>query len=915
MRIDGWHVDGFGVLKDFDQDGLEAGVTVLLGENEAGKSTLLAFLRAMLFGTAASGSKDWSYEPLRGGRHGGELRLRDGEDQLWVVERYADVKKKTAKIRLPDGSEGDADDLTGLLGAVDARLFRAVFAFGLEELQQFESLTGKGVGERIFDVGISGAGTSAREVMRRFGLRQDALLKRWSSKAKINDVVKELTLVEAEERAARALAGQHERLRRDEEHQKRSAADLQADSERLQRQKTETEALIELRPQWDKVEEMRGELAGLPETSDGSLPDRAAGLVTDLAAQRVREERLSEFETTRAGESASVDAALGRLGDGWEIERVRTFDASVEVEDAVRTWQTDLDGAEDSLRQAQQKQVTAAEESTRLRALADRVRGELPAAEPPALEEIVRREALLRCLRDDAARCETLRLKAEHELPQGVPSRAWIVYVLAALAGVGAAASWVAGYAQLGVGLLVAAVLLAVAGALTPGRRAKEPGDPGERPGVIDELRASMRGSAATLGLPEEPSTDDMAACEASLGTERSRRSAWDNAQQRVRDAEVQAEEARRLADGAVTLERKAQESSAQLMSGWSEWLTHRGLTGLSPAGVLDVLKQVERASSADGRRTTAADDIQAIEEQAALWEESARRVLAGAGRPSEGLATEALRTAFEKLNEDLERRAVLTDALSSTERAVTVRLAACEDPVAAEGELASGDIGVWQDKVDRLGEDLARRRSDRDAAIQAATTALREREAIERSADIPRLQEQRESLLAEMAAHVHEYRVVSTANALVAATLKTFVRDRQPAVFASASQAFATVTHGRYTEVQQDEEVGLDSVAVLNREGVQLRPDMLSKGTQQQLYLSIRLALVSEFGRRTPLPLIMDDCLVNFDPQRAAAVAGLLAERSAEGQCLLFTCHPETAELMAGQTVGPVRVIEMNAR
>ena len=50
MRIDGWHADGFGILKDFERADLEPGVTVLLGENEAGKSTLLAFVRAMLFG-------------------------------------------------------------------------------------------------------------------------------------------------------------------------------------------------------------------------------------------------------------------------------------------------------------------------------------------------------------------------------------------------------------------------------------------------------------------------------------------------------------------------------------------------------------------------------------------------------------------------------------------------------------------------------------------------------------------------------------------------------------------------------------------------------------------------------------------------------------------------------------------------
>jgi uncharacterized protein YhaN len=55
-----------------------------------------------------------------------------------------------------------------------------------------------------------------------------------------------------------------------------------------------------------------------------------------------------------------------------------------------------------------------------------------------------------------------------------------------------------------------------------------------------------------------------------------------------------------------------------------------------------------------------------------------------------------------------------------------------------------------------------------------------------------------------------------------------------------------------------------------------------------------------------------MDDCLVNFDHHRAAAVAELLAGRFADGQCLLFTCHPETAQLLAAQTSGPARVVEM---
>jgi len=64
--------------------------------------------------------------------------------------------------------------------------------------------------------------------------------------------------------------------------------------------------------------------------------------------------------------------------------------------------------------------------------------------------------------------------------------------------------------------------------------------------------------------------------------------------------------------------------------------------------------------------------------------------------------------------------------------------------------------------------------------------------------------------------------------------------------------------------------------------------------------------------GRSEPLPIVMDDCLVNFDPARAASLAALLAERAREGQALVFTCHPETAELMQAQTAGPVRVVAL---
>ena len=50
MQLREIHIDGFGVFCDKHVTGLTSGVNVVYGPNEFGKSTLLAFLRRILFG-------------------------------------------------------------------------------------------------------------------------------------------------------------------------------------------------------------------------------------------------------------------------------------------------------------------------------------------------------------------------------------------------------------------------------------------------------------------------------------------------------------------------------------------------------------------------------------------------------------------------------------------------------------------------------------------------------------------------------------------------------------------------------------------------------------------------------------------------------------------------------------------------
>jgi len=43
---------------------------------------------------------------------------------------------------------------------------------------------------------------------------------------------------------------------------------------------------------------------------------------------------------------------------------------------------------------------------------------------------------------------------------------------------------------------------------------------------------------------------------------------------------------------------------------------------------------------------------------------------------------------------------------------------------------------------------------------------------------------------------------------------------------------------------------------------------------------------------------VVMDDILVNFDPQRVRAAISTMLELASKHQILFFTCHPETVSL-----------------
>jgi len=100
-------------------------------------------------------------------------------------------------------------------------------------------------------------------------------------------------------------------------------------------------------------------------------------------------------------------------------------------------------------------------------------------------------------------------------------------------------------------------------------------------------------------------------------------------------------------------------------------------------------------------------------------------------------------------------------------------------------------------------------------------------------------------------------------------------------------SRRFIELTGNRYKQLRLDDDF---SPAVDLSEQKDITAERLSKGTRDQLFFAMRLALSEALGKRGRLPLILDDPFVNFDDKRLAHAMETLRKTSRECQVILLS-------------------------
>jgi uncharacterized protein YhaN len=143
MRIKTIDIDGFGVWNGLALEELADHATVIYGPNEAGKTTLMQFVRAVLYGLTPERRKRY-LPPVYGGKPGGRLRVAN-EFGSFTIQRHGNLNDSpddAGRLEIVDdrNEPREASQLAALLAGVDEPTYNNVFAVGLKEIQELGSL-------------------------------------------------------------------------------------------------------------------------------------------------------------------------------------------------------------------------------------------------------------------------------------------------------------------------------------------------------------------------------------------------------------------------------------------------------------------------------------------------------------------------------------------------------------------------------------------------------------------------------------------------------------------------------------------------------------------------------------------------------------------------------------------------------
>lgn len=302
MKVKDLNIDGFGVWTGLSIDSLPDGMTLFYGPNEAGKTTVMQFLRSMLYGYTPDRREKY-LPPIHGGTPGGAIRVT-GPGGGYQIRRHAKMTDENVTGQLTvtgqDGLAQGQHRLSMLLGQIDEAIFTNVFAIGMRELQELNTLDDTAAADELYKLSSGLDRVSLVDVIRSLREGRRSLIGQSAKNAKA-DSEKLETLIRRREGLrdeVQRLTGQSRRwseLASLRQTQQQEIDNLGGRIVAWERETRHVETAVSVLEQWTERELIEEQIRAIE--AETHLPDEAPGQLVQIEA--MIEDRRGKLEDVK----------------------------------------------------------------------------------------------------------------------------------------------------------------------------------------------------------------------------------------------------------------------------------------------------------------------------------------------------------------------------------------------------------------------------------------------------------------------------------------------------------------------------------------------------------------------------------------------------------------------------------------
>lgn len=198
-------------------------------------------------------------------------------------------------------------------------------------------------------------------------------------------------------------------------------------------------------------------------------------------------------------------------------------------------------------------------------------------------------------------------------------------------------------------------------------------------------------------------------------------------------------------------------------------------------------------------------------------------------------------------------------------------------------------EIEEVQDELEKSNEQIA------NYGIQLNSIEYEEKNISEKLEKIISLKEEYENLKEQLNIIEEKNKCLQATKELLEKAYEKMRENVTPKFTQNLSELIKKISNEKYKKVNINEEKGL---IVELENGEYVPANLLSLGTIDQLYLSLRLAMLNEISKEK-MPIILDEAFAYFDDERLKNSLLFLLEESKEHQIILFTCTKREKEIL----------------